>query len=92
MATLEALATTLNAQCVLLREKTESEGKVKEYLVRKETDTEDFMEVRLVATHMFHILIIDDLCQGILITVSYRFVRYTNSVISHVYKECYDTV
>lgn len=46
IATLEAIATSLNAQCTMLREKAESEGKVKEFLVRKETDTEDFMEVR----------------------------------------------
>ena len=46
VATLEALAASLNAQCVLLREQTASEGLVKEFLVRKETDTDDFMEVR----------------------------------------------
>jgi len=46
IATLEAIATSLNAQCVLLRERTEVEGKVKEFLVRKEADQEDFMEVR----------------------------------------------
>lgn len=46
VATLEALALSLNAQCVLLREKTETEGKVKEYLVRREAEEEDFMEVR----------------------------------------------
>ena len=46
VATLEALAGSLNAQCVLLRERAETEGMVKEFLVRKETDNEDFMEVR----------------------------------------------
>lgn len=46
IATLEAVASSLNAQCVLLREKMEVKGKVKEFLVRKEADTEDFMEVR----------------------------------------------
>lgn len=46
IATLEAMATSLNAQCVMLRERTEPDGKVKVFLVRKEADTEDFMEVR----------------------------------------------
>ena len=46
VATLEAIAGSLNAQCCLLRERVETEGKVKEYLVRKEAEAEDFMEVR----------------------------------------------
>lgn len=46
VATLKALATSLNAQCVLLRERTETQGKVQEYLVRKEAESLDFMEVR----------------------------------------------
>jgi len=46
VATLEAIATTLNAHCVLIRERMEHNGLVKEFLVRKEAEPDDFMEIR----------------------------------------------
>ena len=46
MATLESLAGSLDADCVLLRERLEKAGRVAEYLVRRRADQKDFMEVR----------------------------------------------
>lgn len=46
-ATLESIAQTLNVQCVLLREKPAEEGTVGEFLLRRNMDSGDFMEVRV---------------------------------------------
>ncbi len=46
VATLQSMAETLDAECVLLREKMVSDGSVQEFLVRKRADEKDFMEVR----------------------------------------------
>lgn len=46
VATLKSLADTLDADCVLLREKKNKTGTQGQYLVRKKADAEDFMEVR----------------------------------------------
>lgn len=40
------MAASLDADCVLLRERLEKAGTVAEYLVRKRADEKDFMEVR----------------------------------------------
>merc|ERR1719188_2075435 len=50
VATLESVAATLNAKCVVLREKRLDESGTKksvQYLVRKRADTRDFMEIRV---------------------------------------------
>ena len=46
VATLKSMATALDAECVLLREKPVPDGKVTEFLIRKRADEKDFMEVR----------------------------------------------
>ena len=47
VATLKSMAGQLDAECVLLRERTTvEEGLIHEYLIRKRTDAQDFMEVR----------------------------------------------
>lgn len=46
VATLKSLADTLEADCVLLREKKSKTGTQGQFLVRKIADPEDFMEVR----------------------------------------------
>ena len=45
-ATLQSMAETLDAECVLLRQRTVEDGQIREFLVRKRTDPQDFMEVR----------------------------------------------
>ncbi|XP_076339350.1 GTP-binding protein 1 isoform X1 [Tachypleus tridentatus] len=47
IATLQSLASSLEADCVLLRKKKAEEGMVAEYLVRKRAKEDDFMEVRV---------------------------------------------
>lgn len=44
--TLYLLATTINADAVLLRKKKEEQGFTAKYLVRKRVDMSDFMEIR----------------------------------------------
>ena len=46
VATLESIATTLEADCVLLRERNIECGIVGQYLVRHQADKEDFVEIR----------------------------------------------
>jgi len=46
VATLESIATTLEADCVLLRERTSECGIVGQYLIRHRADQEDFVEIR----------------------------------------------
>lgn len=46
MATLESMASTLEADCVLLRKHKVEQGLVSEYLVRKRAKDNDFVEVR----------------------------------------------
>ena len=48
VATLQSLASTLPADCVLIRERKTDNGLLSEYLVRRQADEKDFMEVRLV--------------------------------------------
>lgn len=47
VATLQSMATTLPADCVLLRQKKTDLGLVSEYLVRKKADEKDFLEIRV---------------------------------------------
>jgi len=47
VATLESIATTLEADCVLLRERNTECGVVGQYLVRHQADKEDFVEIRV---------------------------------------------
>lgn len=47
LATLESLATTLNADCVELRKQKTENGFVGKYLIRQRLDITDFMEVRV---------------------------------------------
>lgn len=46
VATLTSLATSLDADCVLLRRKTCIKGAAAQYLVRKKVDEHDFLEIR----------------------------------------------
>lgn len=46
VATLESIATTLEADCVLLRERTAENGIVGQYLIRHRAEQEDFVEIR----------------------------------------------
>lgn len=46
VATLESMASTLVADCVLLRKHKVEQGDVSEYLVRKRAKDNDFVEVR----------------------------------------------
>lgn len=48
VATLKSMAASLNAECVLLRQRQEKEGSVSEFLVRVRADEKDFMEVRYI--------------------------------------------
>nr|CAH0110290.1 unnamed protein product [Daphnia galeata] len=47
VATLESIATTLEADCVLLRERTSECGIVGQYLIRHRAEQEDFVEIRV---------------------------------------------
>lgn len=47
IATLQSLASTLPADCVLIRERKTDHGTLCEFLVRKQADEKDFMEVRV---------------------------------------------
>lgn len=46
LATLQSIAETICADCIFLRQKKFDKKCVKEYLVRKQADEQDFMEVR----------------------------------------------
>lgn len=48
VATLKSLADTLEADCVLLRERKSKTGTQGQFLVRRKADSQDFMEVRWV--------------------------------------------
>lgn len=47
LATLQSLATTLNADCVELRRRKGEKGTTGQYLVRQKVDEADFMEIRV---------------------------------------------
>lgn len=47
LATLRSLASTLNAECVELRQRKGEKGATGQYLVRKRVDETDFMEIRV---------------------------------------------
>ena len=46
VATLRSLASTLEADCVMLRETKVDHGLAGQYLIRKRLDQEDFLEIR----------------------------------------------
>ena len=46
VATLDSIATTLEADCVMLRERTSECGMVGQYLIRHRAEQEDFVEIR----------------------------------------------
>ena len=46
VATLESIAAHLEADCVLLRERTTECGMTGQYLIRHRADQEDFVEIR----------------------------------------------
>jgi hypothetical protein len=46
IATLKSIASTLDADCVLLRERKLDKGVCQQFLVRKRAAVEDFMEIR----------------------------------------------
>lgn len=48
LATLQSLATTLDADCVELRQRKSEKGMTGQYLIRRRVDQADFMEIRLV--------------------------------------------
>ncbi|PSN44488.1 GTP-binding protein 1 [Blattella germanica] len=47
VATLQSLAATLDADCVLLRQRNVDEGVTGQYLVRRRVDQQDFLEIRV---------------------------------------------
>lgn len=47
IATLQSLAATLEADCVLLRQSKVDQGLTGQYLVRKRLDQQDFLEIRV---------------------------------------------
>lgn len=47
LATLQSLATTLNADCVELRQRKAEKGTTGQYLIRRKVDETDFMEIRV---------------------------------------------
>lgn len=47
VATLQSLAATLEADCVLLRQSKVDEGLIGQYLVRRRLDRQDFLEIRV---------------------------------------------
>lgn len=46
VATLQSLAATLEADCVLLRQTKVDQGLIGQYLVRRRLDIQDFLEIR----------------------------------------------
>lgn len=46
MATFQSLATTLNADCVELRQRPSDKGMTGQFLIRRRVDQSDFMEIR----------------------------------------------
>lgn len=46
VATLHSISTTLEADCVLLRERTAGCGTAGQYLIRHRAEQEDFVEIR----------------------------------------------
>lgn len=46
LATLQSLATTVDADCVELRQRKSEQGMTGQYLVRRRVDQTDFMEIR----------------------------------------------
>lgn len=48
VATLQSLAATLEADCVLLRQIKADHGLTGQYLVRRRLDRQDFLEIRFV--------------------------------------------
>lgn len=48
VATLQSLATTIDADMVLLRQRKVEKGITGQYLIRKRVDTSDFMEIRYI--------------------------------------------
>jgi hypothetical protein len=46
VATLQSLAATLDADCMLLRQRKVEEGVTGQYLVRRRVDQQDFLEIR----------------------------------------------
>lgn len=48
VATLQSLAATLEADCVLLRQSKADHGLTGQYLVRRRLDRQDFLEIRFL--------------------------------------------
>lgn len=48
VATLQSLAATLEADCVLLRQSKVDQGLIGQYLVRRRLDRQDFLEIRFL--------------------------------------------
>lgn len=48
VATLQSLASTLDADCVLLRQSKVEKGLTGQYLVRRRVEQQDFLEIRLI--------------------------------------------
>lgn len=55
VATLQSLAATLEADCVLLRQSKADHGLTGQYLVRRRLDRQDFLEIRYLYYHSFWI-------------------------------------
>lgn len=47
VATLHSISSSLNLECVMLRERIVEDGTVAEFLLRQKLESQDFMEVRL---------------------------------------------
>lgn len=53
VATLQSLAATLEADCVLLRQSKVDHGLTGQYLVRRRLDRQDFLEIRFFILYTF---------------------------------------
>lgn len=56
VATLQSLATTIDADMVLLRQRKVEKGLTGQYLIRKRVDTSDFMEIRYFFPFFFYLI------------------------------------
>lgn len=54
VATLQSLASTLSADCAMIRERKMDYGYVCDFLVRKQANVKDFMEVRCICVCFLH--------------------------------------
>lgn len=61
VATLQSLAATLEADCVLLRQSKADHGLTGQYLVRRRLDRQDFLEIRFLFNNIVLKSLLDNL-------------------------------